>query len=66
MTLVSDGFGFYIQPILEANGLGHLEVITNEQRVAGGRTHGGHAFRQRTSGLRGMWDVQDAVSAPGA
>ena len=30
MTIVSDGFGFYIQPILEAAGLGDLRVLTNE------------------------------------
>ena len=30
MTIVSDGFGSYIQPILEAAGLGHLRVLTNE------------------------------------
>lgn len=30
LALVSDGFAFYIGPILEAAGLGHLEVVTNE------------------------------------
>ena len=35
-TLVSDGFGFYIGPLLERGGLGHLRVITN--RSAGTRT----------------------------
>ncbi len=30
VTLVSDGFAFYIVPILEAAGLGRLTVITNE------------------------------------
>ncbi len=30
LTVVSDGFGFYIRPILAAAGLGHLRVITNE------------------------------------
>ncbi|HEU4355319.1 MAG TPA: HAD-IB family phosphatase [Actinomycetota bacterium] len=30
LALVSDGFAFYIRPILEAAGLGHLEVATNE------------------------------------
>jgi 2-hydroxy-3-keto-5-methylthiopentenyl-1-phosphate phosphatase len=30
MTIVSDGFGFYIQPILETAGLGDLRVLTNE------------------------------------
>jgi 2-hydroxy-3-keto-5-methylthiopentenyl-1-phosphate phosphatase len=31
VALVSDGFGFYIQPLLEAAGLQGLSVITNEQ-----------------------------------
>jgi 2-hydroxy-3-keto-5-methylthiopentenyl-1-phosphate phosphatase len=30
LQLVSDGFAFYIRPILERAGLGHLEVVTNE------------------------------------
>jgi HAD superfamily phosphoserine phosphatase-like hydrolase len=30
LTLASDGFAFYIRPILERAGLGHLEVVTNE------------------------------------
>jgi 2,3-diketo-5-methylthio-1-phosphopentane phosphatase len=30
LTLVSDGFAFYIRPMLEAAGLGRLEVVTNE------------------------------------
>lgn len=29
VTIVSDGFGFYIEPILRAAGLGDLPVITN-------------------------------------
>lgn len=29
VTLVSDGFGFYIEPILRAGGAGHLPVVTN-------------------------------------
>lgn len=37
LTLVSDGFAFYIRPILEASGLGHLEVVTNELVFDGGR-----------------------------
>lgn len=37
LTLVSDGFAFYIRPILEAEGLGHLEVITNELHFDAGR-----------------------------
>src|SRR5438093_1475697 len=32
-TIVSDGFGFYIEPILRSAGLAHLPVITNEQRL---------------------------------
>jgi 2-hydroxy-3-keto-5-methylthiopentenyl-1-phosphate phosphatase len=31
LALVSDGFGFYIRPILEAAGLGALTVFANEQ-----------------------------------
>jgi 2-hydroxy-3-keto-5-methylthiopentenyl-1-phosphate phosphatase len=31
LALVSDGFGFYIGPILEAAGLGALTVFSNEQ-----------------------------------
>ncbi len=30
ITLASDGFGFYVDPILESAGLGHLPVVTNE------------------------------------
>ena len=30
LELASDGFAFYIRPILERSGLGHLEVVTNE------------------------------------
>jgi 2-hydroxy-3-keto-5-methylthiopentenyl-1-phosphate phosphatase len=30
ITIVSDGFGFYIEPILEHVGLAHLPVISNE------------------------------------
>ena len=30
LVLASDGFTFYIHPILEEAGLGHLEVVTNE------------------------------------
>src|SRR6476646_7472104 len=31
LALVSDGFGFYIRPILQAAGLGTLTVLSNEQ-----------------------------------
>lgn len=30
LELVSDGFAFYIRPILERAGLGHVPVVTNE------------------------------------
>ena len=30
LELASDGFAFYIRPMLERAGLGHLEVVTNE------------------------------------
>jgi 2-hydroxy-3-keto-5-methylthiopentenyl-1-phosphate phosphatase len=37
LTLASDGFAFYIRPILERAGLGRLEVVTNELVQADGR-----------------------------
>ena len=37
VTVVSDGFGFYIRPMLEAAGLGRLEILTNELVVDGER-----------------------------
>ena len=41
VAIVSDGFGFYIGPFLEREGLGHLPVITNRQRwSADGRPDG--------------------------
>jgi 2-hydroxy-3-keto-5-methylthiopentenyl-1-phosphate phosphatase len=30
LAVISDGFGFYVRPILERAGLGHLEVMTND------------------------------------
>lgn len=36
LTLASDGFAFYIRPILEAAGLGHLDVVTNELEANAG------------------------------
>lgn len=36
LALVSDGFAFYIRPMLEAAGLGHLEVVTNELAFGNG------------------------------
>jgi 2-hydroxy-3-keto-5-methylthiopentenyl-1-phosphate phosphatase len=41
VVIVSDGFGFYIEPILEAAGIRGLTVITNEQVFEpNGRPHG--------------------------
>ena len=37
VSLASDGFAFYVRPILEAAGLGELEVRTNELVFAGER-----------------------------
>jgi 2-hydroxy-3-keto-5-methylthiopentenyl-1-phosphate phosphatase len=37
ITVISDGFGFYIGPMLEAAGLGRLQVLTNEFVVDGER-----------------------------
>ena len=37
LVLASDGFAFYIPPILERAGLGHLDVVTNELVEAEGR-----------------------------
>ena len=44
LAIVSDGFGFYIRPILEAAGLGAVRVITNEQRVGADGRLAGLAF----------------------
>jgi len=30
LAVISDGFGFYVRPILELSGLGDLEVMTND------------------------------------
>jgi 2-hydroxy-3-keto-5-methylthiopentenyl-1-phosphate phosphatase len=40
VAIVSDGFAFYIEPMLRAAGLGHLTVITNEQAWRDGRPDG--------------------------
>jgi 2-hydroxy-3-keto-5-methylthiopentenyl-1-phosphate phosphatase len=37
LSLASDGFAFYLRPILVAAGLGDLDVATNELRFSGGR-----------------------------
>jgi 2-hydroxy-3-keto-5-methylthiopentenyl-1-phosphate phosphatase len=45
VTIVSDGFGFYIKPLLEAAGVADVEVITNtwssdgEERIRFGNGH---------------------------
>jgi 2-hydroxy-3-keto-5-methylthiopentenyl-1-phosphate phosphatase len=36
LTLASDGFAFYIRPILRTAGLEHLDVVTNELELDGG------------------------------
>ena len=36
LTIASDGFGFYVLPILRAAGLGHVTVLTNELQLEGG------------------------------
>ena len=40
VAIVSDGFAFYIEPMLEAAGLSHVTVITNEQRWVNDRPDG--------------------------
>jgi 2-hydroxy-3-keto-5-methylthiopentenyl-1-phosphate phosphatase len=42
ITVVSDGFAFYIRPMLEAAGLGGLEILTNELVFDGGRPRLAH------------------------
>jgi 2-hydroxy-3-keto-5-methylthiopentenyl-1-phosphate phosphatase len=37
LAVVSDGFAFYIGPMLEAAGVGHLEVLTNAMTFPDGR-----------------------------
>jgi 2-hydroxy-3-keto-5-methylthiopentenyl-1-phosphate phosphatase len=44
VAIVSDGFGFYVRPILEAAGLERVRVITNEQRVGADGRLAGLAF----------------------
>jgi 2-hydroxy-3-keto-5-methylthiopentenyl-1-phosphate phosphatase len=44
VAIVSDGFGFYIPPMLAAVGLEDLPVITNEQRWSAERRPDGMAF----------------------
>jgi 2-hydroxy-3-keto-5-methylthiopentenyl-1-phosphate phosphatase len=42
LTVVSDGFGLHVRPLLEAAGLGHLPVVTNDWkngRLAIGAPH---------------------------
>jgi 2-hydroxy-3-keto-5-methylthiopentenyl-1-phosphate phosphatase len=42
LTLASDGFGFYIRPILAAAGLDRFEVVTNELAFGHGRVRFHH------------------------
>src|SRR5919109_696310 len=39
VSIASDGFGFYIEPLLRASALGHLTVITNSWSEGGQRVH---------------------------
>lgn len=47
VAIASDGFGFYIEPMLAAAGVPHIEVITNEQRWAGDARPGELRFPRR-------------------
>jgi len=53
---VSDGFGFYIEPILDAAGLGRLEVLSNEMVFDGGAP---------TLRAQPLGDVARAMRQPG-
>jgi 2-hydroxy-3-keto-5-methylthiopentenyl-1-phosphate phosphatase len=44
VAVVSDGFGFYIEPLMEAAGLGHLTVLANEQLWDAGGMPAGVTF----------------------
>jgi 2-hydroxy-3-keto-5-methylthiopentenyl-1-phosphate phosphatase len=44
LQVVSDGFGFYVRPMLAAAGLGHLDVRTNDLDVSGPRPRLRHPF----------------------
>jgi 2-hydroxy-3-keto-5-methylthiopentenyl-1-phosphate phosphatase len=52
LVLASDGFAFYIRPILERSGLGHLEVVTNELVVRGEDTASKEDPEERWPGVR--------------
>jgi 2-hydroxy-3-keto-5-methylthiopentenyl-1-phosphate phosphatase len=44
LTIASDGFGFYVLPILRAAGLGHLRVLTNSIARENGRLNLRHPY----------------------
>jgi 2-hydroxy-3-keto-5-methylthiopentenyl-1-phosphate phosphatase len=48
LAVVSDGFGFYVRPMLEMAGLGHVEVRTNELDLSGPRPRLRHRFSHPT------------------
>ena len=67
VAIVSDGFAFYIEPMMRAAGLGHVTVITNEQAWRG-RSPRRPAVRERAPELHRVRHVQDAggPAVPGA
>ena len=60
LTVVSDGFGLHVRPLLAAAGLGHLPVITNDWGAWGAR------LRRRASDLRRLRHLQEAGRRAGA
>ena len=54
LVLASDGFAFYIRPILDRAGLGQLEVVTNELVEAEGGGGGGEGGGGGASGTVGV------------
>ena len=65
VTLVSDGFGFYIEPLLAANGIEGVDVITNtwregeDPRIEFGRGHG-ECVGCGTCKMRAVLEARDA------
>ena len=66
LTLASDGFGFYIRPILAAAGLDRFEVVTNELAFRDGRAQlrhpNGHpeCIGCGTCKMLAAWRLRDA------
>ena len=57
VSLVSDGFGLYIEPLLADAGIGDVAVV--HERVG----RGDDRLPERPSGLPQLWDLQDAGGA---